>query len=146
FHLIWSNLKRRKLRTLLTVLSVLVAFVLFGILAALKLALTGGTVIADANRLIVHHRVSFIQLLPHSYMGRMSQISGITLVSHQTWFGGIYQDEKNPMGTFPVDPEAYVAMNPEFVLPADQMQAWLKTRTGAVIGRTLAARFNWKIG
>jgi putative ABC transport system permease protein len=146
FHLIWSNLKRRKLRTLLTVLSVLVAFVLFGILAALKLALTGGTVIADANRLIVHHRVSFIQLLPHSYMGRMAQISGITLVSHQTWFGGIYQDEKNPMATFPVEPEAYLAMNPEMVLPEDQKQAWLKTRTGAVIGRTLATRFGWKIG
>ena len=28
-HLIWSNLKRKKLRTLLTLLSILVAFILF---------------------------------------------------------------------------------------------------------------------
>ena len=34
FHLVWGNLKRRKLRTLLTLLSVLVAFVLFGVLSA----------------------------------------------------------------------------------------------------------------
>src|SRR6185295_17896406 len=31
-------------------------------------------------------------------------------------------------------------------LPADQKEAWLKTRTGAVIGRTLATRYGWKIG
>src|SRR5207248_7244992 len=54
--LIWSNLKRKKLRTILTLLSVLVAFVLFSLLSALKLALAGGVVMADANRLIVRHR------------------------------------------------------------------------------------------
>src|SRR5256885_6627199 len=37
-------------------------------------------------------------------------------------------------------------MNPEVALPEDQKQAWLKTRTGAIIGRTLATRFKWKIG
>jgi cell division protein FtsX len=31
-HLIWSNLKRKKLRTSLTLLSIVVAFVLFGFL------------------------------------------------------------------------------------------------------------------
>ena len=38
-HLVWSNLKRKKLRTSLTLLSILVAFVLFSLLSALKLAL-----------------------------------------------------------------------------------------------------------
>lgn len=76
----------------------------------------------------------------------MASIPGVSLVSHQSWFGGIYQDEKNPMGTFPVDPEPFLAMNPEISLPESQKQAWLKTRTGAVIGRTLADRFGWKIG
>ena len=42
FHLIWCNLKRKKLRTSLTLLSILVAFVLFGFLAAIKHALAGG--------------------------------------------------------------------------------------------------------
>jgi putative ABC transport system permease protein len=45
-----------------------------------------------------------------------------------------------------VDPEAFLAMNPEYILPEDQKQAWLKTRTGAVIGSTLAERYGWKIG
>ena len=145
-YLIWCNLKRKKLRTSLTLLSVLVAFVLFSLLSALKLALAGGAVLADANRLMVRHRVSFVQMLPHSYMARMARIPGVTLVSHQSWFGGIYQDEKNPMGTFPVEPEAFLAMNPEISLPPEQKEAWLKTRTGAVVGRSLATRFGWKIG
>jgi putative ABC transport system permease protein len=146
FYLVWSNLKRKKLRTTLTLLSILVAFVLFALLSALKLALVGGAVLADANRLVVRHRVSFIQPLPHAYQARITQIPGVAAISHQSWFGGVYQDPKNQFGSFPVDPELFLAMNPEVSLPADQKAAWLKTRTGAVVGRSLADRFKWKIG
>src|SRR5690242_12337064 len=145
-YLVWSNLKRKKLRATLTSLSVLVAFVLFAMLSALNLALTGGVTLAEANRLIVRHRVSFIQLLPHSYMARIVRIAGVSRVSHQTWFGGVYQDPKNQFASFPVEPELFLAMNPDIVLPDDQRQAWLKSRTGAIVGQTLATRFQWKIG
>ncbi|MCI0537944.1 MAG: FtsX-like permease family protein, partial [Verrucomicrobiales bacterium] len=127
-------------------LSVLVAFVLFGLLSALKLALGAGVHMADANRLMVSHRVSFIQPLPHAYMARMARIPGVSAISHTTWFGGIYQDPKNQFGTFPVEPELFLAMNPEVVLPPSEKEAWLKTRTGAIVGRKLAERFQWKIG
>jgi putative ABC transport system permease protein len=146
FYLVWSNLKRKKLRTSLTLLSILVAFVLFSLLSALKLALTGGVLMADASRLVVRHRVSFIQPLPHAYLARIARIPGVSGISHQSWFGGIYQDPKNQFGTFPVDPELFLAMNPEITLPQSQKEAWLKTRTGAVVGRGLAERFGWKIG
>jgi len=145
-YLVWCNLKRKKLRTTLTVLSIVVAFVLFALLSALKLALVGGVELADANRLLVMHRVSFLQLLPQSYLTRLANIPGVSAVSHQTWFGAIYQDSKNPLGSFPVDPELFLAMTPEISLPEDQKQAWLKTRTGAIIGRSLAERYGWKIG
>jgi putative ABC transport system permease protein len=146
FYLVWSNLKRKKLRTSLTLLSILVAFVLFSLLSALKLALGGGVIMADANRLMVRHRVSFIQPLPHAYMARMARIPGVSAVSHLTWFGGVYQDPKNQFGSFPVEPELYLTMNPEITLPQGQKEAWLKTRTGAIVGRRLAERFGWKIG
>ncbi len=145
-YLVWSNLKRKKLRASLTLLSILVAFVLFSLLSALKLALGAGVTMADANRLIVRHRVSFIQPLPHSYQPRIARIPGVSAISHQSWFGGIYQDPKNQFGTFPVEPELFLAMNPEIALPESEKAAWLKTRTGAVVGRTLAERFKWKVG
>ena len=47
---------------------------------------------------------------------------------------------------FPVSPEPFLAIYPEFLLPEEQKQAWLKTRTGAIVGRALVDRFKWKIG
>ncbi len=146
WHLIWSDLRRKKTRTVLTLLSIVVAFVLFGFLSAIKQALTGGVSLEGANRLIVRHRVSIIQLLPQSYQQRMERIAGVATATHQTWFGGIYQDPKNFFMQNPVVPEGFMDMHPEFLLPADQRQAWLQMRTGAVVGRKTAERFHWKIG
>lgn len=145
-HLIWGNLKRRKLRTSLTLLSILVAFVLFGYLSAIKQGLVGGVSLAGADRLIVRHKVSIIQLLPESYKARMLRVPGVAAAVHQTWFGGIYQDPKNFFMQCPVEPEEFMAMFPEFQLPPEQMKAWLSTRTGAIVGRKTANRFGWKIG
>ncbi len=145
-HLVWGNLKRKKLRTILTLLSILVAFMLYGFLCAIKEALTAGVSVAGVDRLVVRHKVSIIQTLPESYRARIAAIPGINLVSYQTWFGGIYQDPKNFFPSVPVDPEAFLAMYPEFVLSAKEREAWLRTRTGAIIGRTTANRFHFKIG
>ena len=145
-HLIWGNLKRKKLRTALTLLSILVAFLLFGVLCAVKQGLVGGVELAGVDRLIVRHKVSIIQLLPESYKARMERIPGVALVAHQTWFGGIYQDPKNFFMQCPVVPEEFMKMFPEFLLPPEQMKAWLSTRTGAIVGRNTAERFHWKIG
>jgi len=145
--LIWSNLKRKKLRTSLTLLSIVVAFILFGLLSSIKQALTGGISMEGVNRLIVQHKVSIIQLLPLSHKARMEKIPGVALASHQTWFGGKF--EREPKVWFmqcPVDPEAFLAVVPEILLPPEQKQKWLQTRTGAIIGRATAERFHWKIG
>ncbi len=146
FPLIWAGLMRRKLRTVLTVLSIFVAFLLYGLLGAVRTALDGGVSMAGADRLVVRHKVSIIQTLPQSYLARLQQIPGVTLVSGQTWFGGIYQDPKNFFPTVPVDPDPFLKMYPEFVVPPDQVEAWKKTRNGAIVGITTANRFGWKIG
>jgi putative ABC transport system permease protein len=145
-HLVWSNLKQKKLRTSLTLLSILVAFILFGFLSAIKQALIGGVELAGVDRLVVRHKVSIIQLLPESYKARMERIAGVALATHQTWFGGIYQDPKNFFMQNPVVPEEFLEMHPELILPPAQKQAWLETRTGAIVGRKTAERFHWKTG
>ena len=145
--LVLSNLKRKKLRTALTLLSIFVAFILFGLLCTIKESLTAGVSMAGADRLVVRHKVSLIMSLPVAYQARMEQIPSVTSAVHLTWFGGIYQNEpKNFFGTFPVNPEPFLAMNPDFLLPADQKQDWLKKRIGAMVGRATANRFKWKIG
>jgi putative ABC transport system permease protein len=146
-HLIWSNLKRRKLRTVLTVLSIVVAFVLFALLSSIQQALTGGVTMEGAKRLVVIHKVSIIQLLPASYKDRMERIPGVELASHQTWFGGRF--EQQPKYFFmqcPVVPEVFLRAVPEIILPPEQHQKWLETRTGAIVGKDTAERFHWKVG
>ncbi len=145
-HLVWSNLKRKKVRTLLTLLSIMVAFVLFGLLSAIKEALTGGVSLAGADRLVVRHKVSIIQLLPETYKVRMERIPGVALAVHQTWFGGVYQDSKVFFMQCPVVPDEFLSMFPEIILLPEQREAWLHTRTGAIVGRTTAQRFGWKVG
>src|SRR5262245_38705501 len=145
--LIWSNLKRKRLRTSLTLLSILVAFVLYGLLCAVKEAFTVGVTMAGADRLVVRHKVSLIMNLPVTYKARMEQIPGVSGATHFTWFNGIYKDDsKNFFGTFPVEPEDFLSIFPEYRLPDEQKQVWLKTRTGAIVGRSLLNRFKWKIG
>ncbi|MEW6249287.1 MAG: ABC transporter permease, partial [Planctomycetota bacterium] len=147
FALVWSNLKRRKLRTALTLLSIFVAFVLFGLLCAIKEAFTAGVTLAGADRLIVRHKVSLIMSLPVTYGPRMERLPGVASAVHFTWFNGIYQNEpKNFFASFPTTPEPFLALYTELLLPAEQKEAWLNTRNGAIVGRTLAERFNWKIG
>lgn len=146
FPLIWGNLKRRKMRTLLTVLSILVAFILYGYLSAIARALDQGVSVAGADRLMVRHKISITQVLPESYKLRMSRLVGVKSGTHATWFGGIYQDAKNFFPQMAVVPGEWLDTYPEYLLPEDQRQAWMTTRTGAIVGRKTAQRFGWKIG
>jgi putative ABC transport system permease protein len=104
-YLVWSNLKRAKMRTSLTLLSIIVAFMLFGYLGAIKQAFNQGIDVAGLDRLIVRHKVSLIQLLPASYESQMEQIEGVDDAVHQTWFGGVYQKPSNFFAQLPVEPK-----------------------------------------
>ncbi|HUP47913.1 MAG TPA: FtsX-like permease family protein [Thermoanaerobaculia bacterium] len=144
--LLFATFKRHKLRTLLTVLSIVVAFVLFGYLAAIRKAFEMGVSVAGQDRLVVRHKVSLIQLLPASYEAEIEKIDGVEDATHATWFGGIYQEPRNFFGQMAVKPEEFLKMYPEFVLPPEQLEAWTKTKTGAIVGRTTANRFNFQVG
>ena len=146
FGLIWRNVWRKKIRTSLTILSVLVAFLLFTLLNAVGQAFNTGGAMTGAQRLVVIDKVSLINFLPLSYKNRIAAIPGVAVVSQLSWFGGYYQDPKKQFPQFPVVPDEYFAMYPELVLPPEQLDAWKKNRTGAVIGRELAETYDLKIG
>jgi putative ABC transport system permease protein len=144
--LIWRNLLRRKIRTAFTTASIFIAFLLFGVLMAIKAAFGMGIEVAGADRLMMIHKVSFIQPLPKSYMERIRGLEEITQITHANWFGGIYQEPSNFIANMAVDPESWLEMYPEFALPEEQKKAWFANRTGAIVGIDTAERFGWKIG
>ncbi|MDY7092321.1 MAG: FtsX-like permease family protein [Acidobacteriota bacterium] len=145
-HLILANLRHHKVRTVLTVLGILVAFLLYGLLSAIDKGFNAGVDLAGNDRLVLQHRVSLIQPLPYSYGPRMEQVDGVVFATHASWFGGVYQEPKNFFPKIAVDPEPFLRMYPEYVLPEEQKKAWFATRTGAIAGKDLAERFGWEVG
>lgn len=144
--LIWSNLRRRRLRTSLTLLSIAVAFILYGYLAAIERALDQGVSVAGADRLLTRHRVSITQPLPETAGPRIARLAGVQLVTPVLWFGGVYQESKNFFGQMAVVPEPFLAMYPEYLLPEGVLEAWLRTKNGVIVGRKTAERFGWQVG
>jgi len=142
----FANLFRKKTRLVLTISSFAIALLLFGFLAIIRAAFSGGVELAGADRLVIINRTSIIQPLPLAYRDRMLRIPGVKDVTHFNWFGGVYQDPKNFFGQFAVDVEHQRQMFPEFKVPEDQWQAFVKDRTGAIAGAALVKRFGWKIG
>lgn len=145
-RLVVANLFRKKIRTILTIGSFAVALFLFGLLAVVRGAFNQGVEMAGADRLVVINKVSIIQPLPIAYEERLLRIPGVTAVTHQNWFGGVYQDERNFFAQMAVEDETFRPMFPEFVIPDDQWQSYMADREGAVVGAQLAKRFNWKLG
>ena len=144
--LVWRNLMRRKFRTILTTLSIVVAFLLFGALMAIRSAFNMGVEVAGADRLMLIHKVSLIQLLPKSYADRIRATEGVTDVSHANWFGAYYQDQNNFFANMAVDPESWLRIYKEFEMPEEQKKAFIADRTGAIVGVDTARKFNWKVG
>lgn len=144
--LIFANLFRKKLRLTLTIGSFAVALFLFAFLAVVRGAFNRGADIAGADRLVTINRVSIIQPLPLAYRDKILRIPGVKAVTHNNWFGGVYQDEKNFFPQFVIDVENQRQVLPELVVPDDQWQNFVKDRQGAIAGARTAKRFGWKIG
>ena len=145
-RLIFANLFRKKIRLTLTVGSFAIALVLFTFLAVVKSAFNRGIDIAGADRLVVVDRVGLMNLMPISYAEKIAAIPGVKAVTHDHWFGGVYQDEKNFFPQFVIDVENHRKVYPEFKVPDDQWNNFVKDRQGAIAGARLAQRFHWKVG
>jgi putative ABC transport system permease protein len=145
-RLILANLFRKKVRLALTVGSFAVALFLFAFLAVVRDAFSRGADIASADRLWVINRTSMINPIPLSYRDKMLRIPGVKMASHDNWFGGIYQDEKNFFPQFVIDPENQRQVFPELIVSDDEWNNFLKDRQGAIVGARTAQRFGWKIG
>jgi len=144
--LLWSSLWRKKVRTIFTLLSIFIAFLLFGLLMTIRTAFSFGVEIAGLDRLVLIHKVSLIMPLPVSYLERLRATEGVAMATHNTWFGGVYQDPSNFFAQIGVEPEPFMTLYPEYRVLPEQMAAWLADRQGVMVGVDLAKRFGWKVG
>jgi len=108
----------------------------------------GGMEVSGESRLYVSPRHSISDMLPVRYHQQVQQIGGVDVAAHQTWFGGVYIDatESSSFTRWAVSAREFMQINSQLVLPQSQLDAFISTRTGAIVGRSIAQRYNMKIG
>ncbi len=144
-HLVWASLLRSKIRTFLTMLSVMTAFLLFGMLDSVRIAFNSGSDVAGANRMVVSSRLSITQSLPYSLLSQIESLPNVEKVSYASWFGGVFKDNRQFFANFSIGP-GYLDLYPEYVMSAEDRARFEADRTGAIVGASLAQRYNLKIG
>lgn len=144
--LVLKHLRKNWIRTLSTVLAMSVCIFLFCVLQTVIAAVNFGLTAGNTNRLVTRDYVSLANLLPMTYQQKIAAIPGVKDTVIVSWFGGIYRDPKNFFANFAVQPEAFLRIYPEIMLPPEQKEKWLSDTRGCIIGRKLAERFDWKVG
>src|SRR5215510_9086432 len=158
---ILKHLRKNWVRTISTVLAMAVCIFLFCTLQTVLRAVDEQLKSSAANRLVTRHKISLVFNLPLAYGERIKSVSGVKQVATSSWFGGSLPAMKEGKAAgadssttdwskfFPnmaVEAEPYFAMYPEFQFQPDEWRAFLQDLQGAVIGRKLANKYNWKVG
>jgi putative ABC transport system permease protein len=144
-RLIFAQLLAHKLRTTLTLLSLTAAFLLFGLLQAVNVLFNAPPELS-APRLVTQARTSFTQALPMRLLAQIEAVPGVDAVMYQQWFGAVYQRPDQQLVAFAVDPARLRAVYPEWSMPDEQWDTFIRTRGSMMVPRVLASRFNWKVG
>src|SRR3974377_598484 len=143
----FRNVMRNRRRTVLTVSSTAVSLFLVTTLLTVLHEFQNPTQTPEsALRLITRHKVSLFNAIPIAYLEKIKKVEGVEAVCGSMWFGGVYKDPSNFFAQFSVNTEQFFQVYPDLLMPEDQKEAFLKDRTGAIAGNTVAERFKWKVG
>jgi putative ABC transport system permease protein len=143
------NTFRNKRRSLLTLLSISFSLLLLTLMMSIW-----RTFYIDAGppdsvkRLITRDRVSLSFFLPAYYREKIRSVPGVVAVVPMTYFGNHYKNDRsaNAFAQVVTDPEEYPKVAADKIVPPDQLLAWQRDRTGALVDIELARKYGWKIG
>jgi putative ABC transport system permease protein len=143
------NTFRNKRRSVLTLISISFSLLLLTLMISIWRSFYVDQVAPEAaRRLIIRDRVSLAFFLPAYYREKIRSIPGVVAVAPLTWFGGRYIDDR-PVHFFAqlaTDPDEYLKVASDKIVPPDQLKAWQQDRAGALVDVTLANKYGWKIG
>jgi putative ABC transport system permease protein len=143
------NTFRNKRRSLLTISSIGFSLLLLTLMTSIWRAFYVDQVAPEAaKRVITRDRVSLAFFLPAFYRDKIRGLHGVVAVAPMTWFGGRYKDSRpeNFFAQIATDPDEYLKVASDKIVPPDQAIAWQRDRAGALVDVTLADKYGWKIG
>lgn len=141
------NLLRNKLRLGLTLLAGAVGVLAFVFLQTVIHIFYADVAASRADRLVVRNKAGFTQPLPLSYYPRIANLPAVSVASYQTWFGGQLGERRQDFfANFAVDPDTFLRVYDDLLLPPEQIAAFKADPCGAIVGADLEKRFHWKVG
>ncbi|MGC1649863.1 MAG: FtsX-like permease family protein [Candidatus Sulfotelmatobacter sp.] len=143
------NTFRNKRRSVLTMLSISFSLLLLTLMICIWRSFYVDQVAPEASRrLIIRDRVSLAFFLPAFYRDKIRSVQGVTAVAPITWFGGRYIDDRPEhfFAQLATDPDEYLKVASDKIIPLDQVKAWQEDRAGCIVDVTLANKYGWKIG
>jgi len=143
------NAFRNKRRSLLTLTSISVSLLLLTLMICIWRAFYVDQVAPEAaRRVIIRDRASLANFLPSYYRDKIRRVPGVIAVVPITWNGGRYIDDRPEhfFTQFATDPDEYLKVASDKIVPPDQLKAWQQDHAGALVDVTLANKFGWKIG
>jgi len=143
------NAFRNKRRSLLTMVSISFSLLLLTLMMSIWRTFYIDQGPPNASKtMITRDRVSLAFFLPAYYRDKIRTIPGVVAVAPMTYFGNVYKDDRatNSFAQVVTDPDEYLKVAPDKIVPPDQLLAWQRDRTGAMVDIELAKKFGWKIG
>jgi putative ABC transport system permease protein len=146
-HLVWAALRRKPTRTILTALSIITAFFLFGMLQGVNAGITKLAQGARETHLLVFSRMGMATPLPMAHAARIEKVPGVAAVAPTIMMFGTYQGPRNTVLVAGTDVLPFFRVNDGLMsaTPADIAKV-MRTRTGALVGKSLARTRGWKVG
>lgn len=145
--LIAKNAMRNRRRSILTICSVGASLCLLGVLMAIYHAFFFTPPTAEqARRLVTRNRISLANVMPVSYRDKIGRVPGVENIMVNQWFGGVYKEPKNMFARFAAEPDRLFAIMPELKLTPEEQKAFLADRTGCILGKDVATKYNLKVG
>ncbi len=146
---VMRNVFRNKRRSLLTLVSISFSLLLLTLMICIWRSFYVDQIAPEASRrVITRDRVSLAFFLPAYYRDKIRSIPGVTAVAPITWFGGRYIDDRpnHFFAQLATDPDEYLKVASDKIVPLEQVKAWQQDRAGAMVDVTLANKYGWKIG
>lgn len=144
---VWAHLRQNWIRTASTAAAVAVSIFLLCTLETFVASLHG-SLTRGPTRLITGNNISRFYSLPVAYEQRIAAVPGVMRVAAANYFGGMRDanDPESEFANFAVEAETFLAVYPEYMLTGAERRAFLEDQHGAIVGRALAERFQWKVG
>jgi putative ABC transport system permease protein len=145
---IWRQLVRNRIRTALTAGAIALAIALVCLLLTMPAGMNYMLKqIASNTRVVVHNEAGLVYPLPYSYIQKVRSLPGVVEAVSWTWFGGAFQIEKGvAFPNFAVEPETVGKVFADYNMDPAQLEAFRKTRNGAMVGGGTLKAMGWKLG